>query len=142
MRCAVIITVDGEVTVGVQLRFFPLSAGFFACDFFAVAKAGNLPAVSFLKAIGAQDGHAGYSSPLDEQTFLVNTINYLQNLKQWDNTAVVISWDDSDGFYDHEPPPFVDWLNKMPSTGIVNEGFPASGGVHEAPVRRKSCQAR
>ena len=37
--------------------------------------AGNLPAVSYLKAPAYQDGHAGNSDPLDEQTFLVNTIN-------------------------------------------------------------------
>ena len=39
--------------------------------------AGNLPAVSFLKAPAYQDGHAGYSDPLDEQHFLVDTINRL-----------------------------------------------------------------
>jgi len=48
-------------------------------DFFTAAAAGNLPAVSFLKAQAFQDGHAGYSDPLDEQTFLVNTINFLEN---------------------------------------------------------------
>ena len=32
---------------------------------------GNFPAVSFLKAPAFQDGHAGYSDPLDEQTFVV-----------------------------------------------------------------------
>src|SRR5262249_7045712 len=46
-------------------------------DFFAAASRGNLPAVSFLKAAGYQDGHAGYSRPLAHQTFLVNTINSL-----------------------------------------------------------------
>ena len=39
--------------------------------------AGNFPAVSFLKAPGFQDGHAGYSDPLDEQAFIVHVINYL-----------------------------------------------------------------
>ena len=48
-------------------------------DFYAAVKAGNFPAVSFLKAPGYQDGHAGYSDPLDEQTFVVNVINFLQN---------------------------------------------------------------
>ena len=47
-------------------------------DFFAAVQAGNFPAVSFLKAPGFQDAHAGYSDPLDEQTFVVNTINFLQ----------------------------------------------------------------
>jgi phospholipase C len=62
---------------------------------------GRLPAVSFLKAVGAQDGHAGYSDPLDEQLFIVNTINAIQNSQYWKDTAIIISYDDSDGWYDH-----------------------------------------
>ena len=76
-------------------------------DFYAAVNAGNLPAVSFLKAPGFQDGHAGYSDPLDEQQFIVHVINFLQNQPGWANTAVVISYDDSDGWYDHQMPPLV-----------------------------------
>jgi phospholipase C len=71
-------------------------------DFFTAVSAGNFPAVSFLKAPGFQDGHAGYSDPLDEQTFVVNTINFLQKQPDWDSTAVIIAYDDSDGWYDHQ----------------------------------------
>ena len=46
-------------------------------------KDGNLPAVSFLKAAAYQDAHPGYSDPLDEQTFLVNTINQIEQSKYW-----------------------------------------------------------
>jgi phospholipase C len=70
-------------------------------DFWAAVNAGNMPAVSFLKAAAYQDGHAGYSDPLDEQTFLVDTINALQNTPEWGSTAIVIAYDDSDGWYDH-----------------------------------------
>ncbi len=76
-------------------------------DFWDAAELGNLPAVSFLKAAAFQDGHAGYSNPLDEQTFLVETINRLQNLPEWNHTAVIIAYDDSDGWYDHVMPPIV-----------------------------------
>ena len=76
-------------------------------DFWNAVNAGNQPAVSFLKAKRAQDGHAGYSSPLDEQIFLVNTLNSLQQSPQWANTAVFILWDDSDGWYDHVMGPIV-----------------------------------
>jgi len=55
----------------------------------------------FLKAPGYQDGHAGYSDPLDEQKFITNEINALQQTPDWSSTAVVIAYDDSDGFYDH-----------------------------------------
>jgi phospholipase C len=70
-------------------------------DFSAALAAGNLPAVSFLKAPGYQDGHAGYSDPLDEQTWLVNTINAIEQSSFWPNTAIIIAYDDSDGWYDH-----------------------------------------
>jgi phospholipase C len=76
-------------------------------NFDAALQAGNLPAVSFLKAAAYQDGHPGNSSPLDEQTFLANTINKLQKSKDWASTAVVIAYDDSDGWYDHKAAPIV-----------------------------------
>jgi phospholipase C len=76
-------------------------------DFFAALKAGNLPAVSFLKASAFEDGHAGYSDPLDEQHFIVRVINALQQSPEWASTAVVIAYDDSDGWYDHQMAPVV-----------------------------------
>jgi phospholipase C len=76
-------------------------------DFWAAADSDNLPAVSYLKAGDYQDGHAGYSDPLDEQHFIVNTINRLERLPSWHSTAVVILYDDSDGWYDHQMGPVV-----------------------------------
>ena len=76
-------------------------------DFWNAAQAGNLPAVSFLKAPSYQQGHAGYSRPLLEQNFLVDTINRIQKLPEWNSTAVIITYDDSDGWYDHVMPPLV-----------------------------------
>src|SRR5271168_3291860 len=76
-------------------------------DFYNAVNAGNFPAVSYLKAPGFQDGHAGYSDPLDEQTFMVDVINFLQQQKDWASTAVIIAYDDSDGWYDHQMSPIV-----------------------------------
>ena len=79
-------------------------------DFFAAVSNGNQPAVSFLKAPAYQDAHAGYSDPIDEQTFVVNTINFLENPTKnpnWNSTAVVVLYDDSDGWYDHVMGPIV-----------------------------------
>jgi phospholipase C len=76
-------------------------------DFWDAAAAGNVPAVTYLKAPGYQDGHAGYSDPLAEQRFLVDTVNRLQRLPQWKDMAIVIAYDDSDGWYDHVMPPLV-----------------------------------
>jgi phospholipase C len=76
-------------------------------DFFTALSAGNMPAVTYLKAAAYQDGHAGYSDPLDEQTFLVNTINTIMQSPFWSTTAIIIAYDDSDGFYDHVIGPIV-----------------------------------
>jgi len=73
----------------------------------------NLPAVSFLKAPAYEDGHAGYSDPLDEQTWLVNTINSIEQSSSWDSTAIVINYDDSDGWYDQ-------------ASGVITDGSSTS----------------
>ncbi|HEV7184984.1 MAG TPA: alkaline phosphatase family protein [Leifsonia sp.] len=73
-------------------------------SFDAALQHNNLPSVSFLKAPEAQDGHASYSNPLDEQKFLVNQINAIQKSSSWSSTAVVVAYDDSDGWYDHVAP--------------------------------------
>jgi phospholipase C len=100
-------------------------------DFFAAADHGNLPAVSYLKAAKYQDGHAGYSDPLDEQTFLVNTINHLQKLSSWKSTAVIVLYDDSDGWYDHEIGPIVSQsqttLDTLSGTGMCGNNSPLDG---------------
>lgn len=73
-------------------------------DFWAAAEKGNVPSVCFFKAPAYQNGHAVNSNPLLEQQFLTETINRLQNLPQWKNMAVIIAYDDSGGWYDHEMP--------------------------------------
>ncbi|MDT0168097.1 alkaline phosphatase family protein [Pseudarthrobacter sp. BRE9] len=70
-------------------------------DFSKVVDSDNMPAVSFLKASEFQDGHAAYSDPVDEQNFITNTVNQIQQSRNWDNTAVILAYDDSDGWYDH-----------------------------------------
>jgi phospholipase C len=72
-----------------------------------VANGGSLPAVTFLKATTTQTGHPSDSTPLEEQAFLVETINFLESLPDWSNMAILITYDDSDGWYDHVVPPIV-----------------------------------
>jgi phospholipase C len=90
-------------------------------DFWAAADSGNLPAVSYLKAPAYEDGHAGYSDPLDEQRFLAETINHLETLPSWSSTAVVIAYDDSDGWYDHQMSPIVN-QSQTPLDALTGTG--------------------
>jgi phospholipase C len=75
--------------------------------FWQAADSGNLPAVSYLKAPRSGDAHPGNSDPLDEQQFLVDTINRLEALPTWRSTAVIVTYDDSGGWYDHQFGPAV-----------------------------------
>jgi phospholipase C len=76
-------------------------------DFYAALNANDFPAVSFLKAPGFQDGHAGYSDPLDENDFIGHVLGVLRARPDWSNTVVIIAYDDSDGWYDHQIGPIV-----------------------------------
>jgi phospholipase C len=108
-------------------------------DFFEGLGSDRLPAVSFVKAKKYQDGHAGYSysNPLDEQAFLVALVNAVELSPAWKDTAIVIAYDDSDGWYDHVMPPIlkgsavaeIDALNGPGRCGnIALTGYPGRCG--------------
>jgi phospholipase C len=114
-------------------------------DFFATLKANNLPAVSFLKASAFEDGHAGYSDPLDEQHFLVRVTNALQKSPEWSETAVIILYDDSDGWYDHQMPPIVNpsfspAVDTLNGPGVCNtsNGFQQDEPISSTPLKGNS----
>jgi phospholipase C len=100
---------DTQTTTGGVPQFNTANHQYDMSDFDALVAGINhgyvspdrLPAVSFLKAPGYQDGHPGYSDPIDEQQFVTTEINALQHTPDWSSTAVVIAYDDSDGWYDH-----------------------------------------
>jgi phospholipase C len=97
-------------------------------DFFDAMAVGNMPAVSFLKAIAAGDGHAGYSDPLLEQSImLAPTINAIMRSRFWKSTAIIVMYDDSDGWYDHQMSPIVN------SSAVLNSASPGNGDQLNAP---------
>ena len=90
-----------------------------------------LPGVSFLKAPGYEDGHAAYSDPLDEQRFVVDTINALMKTPDWKSTAVIVNYDDSDGWYDHAysgvTNPSTSVADVLTGNGMCGSGTPLAG---------------
>ncbi len=101
-------------------------------DFYAAVRAGNFPAVSYIKMAAYQDGHAGYSDPLDEQAGVVALVDFLEQQPGWKSTAVFITWDDSDGWYDHAfakvtSPSFDAEADRLDGTGKCGIGTPPDG---------------
>ena len=74
-------------------------------DFIAAAQAGTLPAVSFVKPIGADNEHPGYTDVLRGEQHLIALINDIRNGPNWKDTAIVITYDEHGGFWDHVAPP-------------------------------------
>ena len=75
--------------------------------FYADAKAGTLPAVSWVVPNGAVSEHPpGLVSA--GQTYVTTLINSIMSTPAWSSTAIFLTWDDWGGFYDHVAPPVVD----------------------------------
>jgi phospholipase C len=106
-------------------------------DFFDALKAGNLPSVTYLKPPKFQNAHPGNSDPLDEQNFVVSVVNALQDSPFWDSAAVVIFYDDSDGWYDHANhvinPSFNSNVDALEGTGKC-EPLPGTFPAFEQPL--------
>jgi phospholipase C len=101
-------------------------------DFYAAVAAGNFPSVSYIKMPAYQDGHAGYSNPLDAQSGVVALINFLEHQPDWKSTAVILTWDDSDGWYDHAfaavtSPSFDPEADQLDGPGRCGSGTPPPG---------------
>jgi phospholipase C len=110
-------------------------------DFFNALAAGNLPAVSFIKAPYAYNGHPGNSDPISEQYWITQTINAIMQSPQWANTAIIIAYDDSDGWYDHVTGPVVSPSNvSNASAGVVSAtGNTASSSTYDNYVGVGNC---
>jgi phospholipase C len=76
-------------------------------DFFADARNGNLPAVSWITPNGAVSEHPPGLIGAGE-TYVTGLINAIMNSPDWSSTAIFLAWDDWGGFYDHVVPPHVD----------------------------------
>jgi phospholipase C len=76
-------------------------------EFFAAAKAGTLPAVSWIDPNRRVSEHPP-SLVSAGQSYVTGLINAIMKGRDWPSTAIFLSWDDWGGFYDHVSPPVVD----------------------------------
>jgi len=74
-------------------------------DFLYYAQNGGLPAVSFVKPLGSENEHPGYTSEPDGSDHLVDLIQTVMNGPEAGNTLIVVTYDEFGGEWDHVPPP-------------------------------------
>jgi acid phosphatase len=77
-------------------------------DFVAAAKAGTLPPVSFVKPVGAANEHPNYANVITGEVHAQDLINAVRNGPNWKDTAIIVTYDENGGFWDHVAPPKVD----------------------------------
>jgi phospholipase C len=75
--------------------------------FFTAAKAGSLPAVSWIIPNGTVSEHPP-GTPAAGQSYVTGLVNAIMRSPDWNSTVIFLSWDDWGGFYDHLRPPSVD----------------------------------
>ena len=76
-------------------------------DFLAEAKAGTLPAVSWITPTQKVSDHPP-ALLSNGQTYVTGLIDRIMRSPDWSSTAIFLAWDDWGGFYDHVRPPKVD----------------------------------
>jgi phospholipase C len=91
-------------------------------DFLKDVGAGRLPSVSWLVPPYDKSDHPNKTLKhgiCEGENWTVNTLNALQESKYWSSTAVILTWDDFGGLYDHVPPPHVDLYGFGPRVPLL-----------------------
>ncbi len=100
--------------------------------FLDAARAGTLPAVSFVKPYGLDNEHPGYASESAGSAHLVELLKAIMSGPQAKQTLVVVTYDEFGGQFDHVAPPTVDAFGpgtRIPAL-ILSARMDASGVDH------------
>ena len=111
-------------------------------DFLTAIDTGSLPSVSFYKPIGDLNQHPGYADVTSADAHLQFVLDKLEHSPQWPHMAVIVTWDENGGFYDHVPPPKGDRFgpgSRVPA--LVISPFAKRGHVDHTPYDTLSILA-
>jgi len=102
-------------------------------DFIAAATAGTLPAVSFVKPLGANNEHPGYADIMTGEQHTLALINAVRNGPNWKDAVIIITYDENGGFWDHVAPPVKDkWGPGSRVPTLIISPFAKKGYVDKA----------
>lgn len=99
--------------------------------FFTDVAAGTLPPVSFIKPLGPNNEHPGYSDEVTGQKHVAELVAAVQNSKIWKDSVIVITYDENGGRWDHAVPPVRPdgWGVGARVPGIVISPFSGGGYI-------------
>lgn len=111
-------------------------------EFIAAARAGKLPAVAFVKPLGELNEHPGYANVLSGERHTMELLAALRASPEWASTAVIITYDENGGFWDHVSPPKIDrWGPGSRVPTIVISPFAKHGYVDHTQYDTSSILA-
>jgi phospholipase C len=99
-------------------------------DFFSSLSNDSLPAVSFVKPLGPDNEHPGYTNLVRGQQHVADIVAAVQKSKYWQDTAIIVTYDENGGRWDHVAPPVVDrWGPGTRVPAIIISPFAKKGFV-------------
>jgi phospholipase C len=103
-------------------------------EFLTALRNGTLPAVSFVKPLGPQNEHPGYADLLEGQAYVKHLVDSVRGSPYWNETAVIVAYDENGGRWDHVPPPVVDrWGPGTRVPAIIVSPYAKRGFVDHTP---------
>jgi phospholipase C len=76
--------------------------------FDAAVADGTLPAVSFVKPYGTDNEHPGYADLYEGDAHAASLVESIMHSQLWNSTAIIVTYDENGGFWDHVAPPKLD----------------------------------
>jgi len=91
---------------------------------------GVFPQVAFFKPAGSQNQHPGYATLQDADAEVKEIVEAIRNSAIWSSTAIIITYDEYGGFWDHVAPPVIDrWGPGTRVPAIIVSPFAKKGYV-------------
>jgi phospholipase C len=111
-------------------------------DFLQAAKEGSLPAVSFVKPLGINNEHPGYSNIITGETHAIELINTVLNGPNGKDAVIILTYDENGGFWDHQAPPVIDkWGPGSRIPAIIISPFAKKGHIDHTQYETVSILA-
>ncbi|GAA4801251.1 acid phosphatase [Olivibacter ginsenosidimutans] len=111
-------------------------------EFLAAARKGTLPAVSFVKPLGINNEHPGYSDVYHGEKHALELVNAVLNGPNSKDALVIVTYDENGGFWDHVAPPVVDkWGPGSRIPAIIISPFAKKGFVDHTQYETVSILA-
>ncbi len=99
-------------------------------DLVAGIERGELPAVAFYKPQGSLNQHPGYTDVLSGDAHIAELVARIKASPLWAKSAIIVTYDENGGFWDHAPPPKGDrWGPGTRIPAIIVSPFAKKGHV-------------